>query len=143
MTILIACSAQKRNETMEARDLYQGGMFKLARALAERSGEDYVILSALYGVILPDQVISPYEMSLAHMPKAERDAWGRKCAERLDQLFGVQRRKIVLKSLMGSRYEKPLRDAGVRLQCYLPGQPIGMRLKLMKHAADIGDLPYV
>lgn len=140
--ILIACSAQKRTEPMPARDLYIGGMFKHARALAERSGEDYLILSAKLGVVHPDTIIAPYEKSLADMPAAERKVWGQHCALELERLTGARRRKVLLRSLMGARYETPLMDAGLNIQCYLAGQPIGMRLRLMKHAGTIDDLPY-
>lgn len=48
-----------------ARDTYSGPPFKVNREYAERSGADWVILSAKYGFLRPDDIVpAPYNVTL-------------------------------------------------------------------------------
>ena len=62
---LVACSAAKLTEPAPAKDLYQGQLFRLARAWAERFAARWYVLSALHGVLDPSRVIEPYDLSMA------------------------------------------------------------------------------
>ena len=57
---LIGCSATKRDRPAPARELYQGTLFKLARAWSEAQGLDWYVLSAKHKLVHPDQVLEPY-----------------------------------------------------------------------------------
>lgn len=59
---LIAYSQSKLNTAAQARDLYTGQAFKMARQLAEHTGRPYLILSALYGLVEPMQALAPYNL---------------------------------------------------------------------------------
>ena len=72
---LIACSQSKLDTAAQARDLYTGQAFKMARQLAERTGRRYLILSAFHGLVEPDQVLAPYNLHLASTTKAFRALW--------------------------------------------------------------------
>jgi len=63
--LLISCGKSKRDAASPARDLYTGGLFRAARAHAEALGHPWAILSARHGLVLPDQVIEPYEQRLS------------------------------------------------------------------------------
>ncbi len=74
---VIACSKKKGPSRASSRFLYRGDLFRKSLALSERLYGKTIILSALYGVVDPDQEIAPYEKTLNNMPKAERKAWAR------------------------------------------------------------------
>jgi hypothetical protein len=68
--VIVPCGQSKvwdrspgRGPTL-ARDAYTGGPFKVNRAYAERHGDRWIILSALYGLIAPDFLIpGPYNVT--------------------------------------------------------------------------------
>ncbi len=62
--VILACSQKKAESTQKAQDLYQGSLFKLGRRYAEINHFDFVILSAKYGLIHPDDKIAPYNQRL-------------------------------------------------------------------------------
>ena len=66
--VITSCTAEKLGNTpkvrAKAKDMYQGRMFKLVRRLCERMGWDYVIISAKYGLVFPDEEIQGYEKFL-------------------------------------------------------------------------------
>ncbi|MEM2673748.1 MAG: tRNA-guanine transglycosylase DpdA [Candidatus Bathyarchaeia archaeon] len=55
-----------------ARQMYQGRLFKAVRKYCETMGFDYVIISAKYGLLHPDEVIEGYEMVLKTKEDVER-----------------------------------------------------------------------
>ena len=66
--IIAACSQTKIGNTpnvkAKAKDMYQGRLFKLTRKLSEQMGWEYVIISAKYGLISPEEEIEGYEKYL-------------------------------------------------------------------------------
>jgi hypothetical protein len=48
-----------------AKDLYRSALFRLSRAWAERYADAWAVLSAYHGVVEPDQVIEPYDATVA------------------------------------------------------------------------------
>jgi hypothetical protein len=55
-----------------AKQMYQGRLFKAVRNYCEKMGFDYVIISAKYGLLHPDDVIEGYEMVLRTKEDVER-----------------------------------------------------------------------
>jgi len=89
--ILIGCTKEKLSHAAPARDLYTGRVFRASVAYAEAKGEPWAVLSALHGVVLPDAVIEPYDVTLADRPRAERLSWAGLVAEQLDELGAPSR----------------------------------------------------
>ena len=73
--IIAACSATKLGSTSDtkakAKDMYQGRLFRLTRKLAEKNNWPYVIISAKYGLLLPDDEIEGYEKFLKNKKDVE------------------------------------------------------------------------
>ncbi len=78
VTAFVACSKTKRSRACKARDLYQGNLFKKSITFAEHYYSRVYILSAKYGVVHPDEIIEPYEMTLKSMKFSERKEWSEK-----------------------------------------------------------------
>ncbi len=61
---LISCGAVKAAHAKPARDLFTGAWFKLAAQLIERNSDEWGILSAMHGLVMPYEVIEPYNVGL-------------------------------------------------------------------------------
>jgi len=85
----VACSRLKAVRPMPARDLYISPLFRAARAYAERryGPERWFILSARHGLVRPDQLLAPYDLSLRQLTPTERAAWGDRVAIELTDRF--------------------------------------------------------
>jgi len=75
---IVACSKTKLGHAAPAKDLYTSQLFRAARAYSEASYDRWLILSAMHGLIEPDQIIEPYDVTLARMNASEVTAWGLK-----------------------------------------------------------------
>lgn len=74
--VLISCSKSKLTERAAARELYTGTLFKKSVAWAERHGYEWFVISALHGLLTPDQTIAPYNYSLKQLRGSrERESW--------------------------------------------------------------------
>jgi hypothetical protein len=130
---LIACSARKLDKPAKARDLYKGQAFALATKAA--AGADVLILSALHGAVDPDAVLSPYDVTLADMTKAERAAW---TAATAAQLAPHKGREIVV--LAGANYAAAVEGFG-NVTKPLKGLGIGQQLAKLKSLTAPVQLP--
>ena len=113
--VITSCTAEKLGNTpkvkAKAKDMYQGRMFKLVRKLCERMGWDYVIISAKYGMVFPDEDIEGYEKFLR--TKHDREIVKSKVIPKLSKILsnyngflviaGQNYRKVI-QSLMDERF---------------------------------------
>jgi hypothetical protein len=73
---LVACAAQKLDHPAPARDLYISPLFRKAAAYCEKEYDEWYILSARLGLLDPETVVAPYNVTLNTMPRDERLRWG-------------------------------------------------------------------
>lgn len=81
--VLVACCGKKLPYPAPARELYQSELFRKSRAYAEQHGDEWLILSALHGVVHPDATVAPYDQTLNDMPAEDRRAWSARVARQL------------------------------------------------------------
>jgi hypothetical protein len=73
---LVSCTKLKALGVCRAADLYRRSpLFRGAWEYAGRVAGHRMILSAKYGLLRPDTLVSPYEQTLATAGRAERDGW--------------------------------------------------------------------
>ena len=72
---LVSCVKTKRDTFAPAKDLYVSPWFRKARAVIEKTGDSWRILSAEYGLLHPDENVRPYERTLNAMNVQERREW--------------------------------------------------------------------
>lgn len=115
---LVACCKTKLDHHAQAKDLYTSPWFKLARSYVEsQPNSSWVILSAKFGFVWPDQELAPYDQTLSWESK-QRHQWARFVGSQLaEHIRDIKPEKVVF--LAGSRYSK-------YLACYL-----------QKHTKDI------
>jgi hypothetical protein len=127
---LIACSMSKLDRAAPAAELYTGQAFKLSMKAAKAAGADVLILSALYGVLEPDDIIDPYECYLGGLPAMDRAIWAITTAA---QLAPHRERFAVI--LAGRHYAAACSDFANKREP-LKGLGIGRQLSFLKNATE-------
>ena len=92
MIALVACSATKLPHRAQARELYQGDTFKLVRSILEHPAsrvDDWAILSAKHGLVLPTDALDPYDLYLGDLPREERAAWHERVLGQVARAWGT------------------------------------------------------
>lgn len=73
---IMNCKSLKRDSPTPARDMYdKSAQFRAQRDLFEQVYDGWAVLSAKHGVVLPDEIIEPYDLSM--YSKAQRLKAGR------------------------------------------------------------------
>lgn len=103
---LVACVKVKRPVPAAARDLYCSDWFAKARRYVEQRTDRWYILSAKYGLVHPEEVIAPYELTLNKMRASDRRAWGSRVLQQLHALEYPTDAPVVI--LAGKNYRQPL-----------------------------------
>jgi hypothetical protein len=81
--VLVACAGTKVPRPAPAKDLYVSALFLKSRSYAERVGSRWYILSAKHGLLGPEELVAPYDVTLKDLSRAERRAWAERVFERL------------------------------------------------------------
>ena len=134
--VLVGCVKKKRDYESLAKNLYVSPLWKFRRVYAEQLGCPWYILSAKYGLLLPDDRIKPYDLML----KEKCYEWSQRV---LDKLIA---RELVLKGKKievhaGKHYvefglEEGLQKAGALVHRPLKGYGFGSQLKWYKETLD-------
>ena len=127
---IVSCVGQKQPVPAPAKDLYISPWFRKARAYANSTGWPWFVLSAKHGLVHPDEVIAPYDLTLNRMPVANRRQWANQVLTQLrphlDEVGSVV-------FLAGRRYceflEQPLRSRGLVVSIPMEGLRIGGQLR--------------
>jgi hypothetical protein len=85
---LLGCVKPKHDGACEAKSLYRSPLWQRRRAYAEASSRPWLILSALHGLVEPEQLLEPYDLALTDLPVGERRAWGARVVAALEDRFG-------------------------------------------------------
>lgn len=132
---LVSCVGKKRTAPAPARDLYISEWFTRARKLVEATGSNWFILSARFGLVPPDQVIAPYDVTLNDMPIAARRAWAADVQKQINRAIPPGGQCIVL---AGERYREFLMDfitGRYEVDVPMKGLAIGQQLRWLHLAA--------
>jgi uncharacterized protein DUF6884 len=71
---ILSCSASKREFPTWAENLYASESFFLSRRYAEANFDAWAVLSAKHGLLLPGDIVSPYDRSINSLSQSERKA---------------------------------------------------------------------
>ena len=146
---LIACGARKLDHAAPAGELYTGGLFTAAREYVSSSCDWWAILSARHGLVSPEQILEPYNMTMAERSPAERAGWAGRvdlhlrlghrspAGELLLEPLGYRRPTFVL--LAGELYRRelvPVLERWAAVEVPLEGLGIGSQLGALKRARE-------
>jgi len=73
---LVACCKKKLSVPSRAENLYISPLFRYASLYCKQQYKAWFILSAKYGLLVPDEFIEPYNLTLQDETKLERQKWG-------------------------------------------------------------------
>lgn len=131
---LICCASRKRPSSCPARLLYdESTLFRYSRDYVESYSYPYCILSAKYGLLEPDTVISPYNLTLLNFDTDAHIEWSERVFKQLMENYPNVKK---LHLYTGNAYEKyliPLLEAnGIEYEQYLKHYGIGQKVKWFK-----------
>jgi hypothetical protein len=141
--ILVSCSSKKATLKCEAEEMYTSTLFKSSLSYAKKLQPDVIyVLSAKYGLLSLNEVIKPYNVTLAIAPIANRKeglvvldgtskkAWGVNVIKQLSAVADLQKDQFIF--LAGKAYVKPLKDHLQFVEEPLMGMRQGERMSFLK-----------
>ena len=129
--LLVSCSKSKRvcNKKYKAEDLYNSALFKKSRSYAQNNFSHWYILSAKHGLLSPDTLIKPYNLTLNDMTVTGRKAWSESISLNILKLCTPGTEFNILAGKSYTMYLVPLLcELGYSVQLPLKGLGIGQRL---------------
>lgn len=122
---LIACCKRKAAEPCAARDLYQGALFRKSRAWVERQDGHWFVLSARHGLVLPDQILAPYDLQMHDLNAWQQRSWGARVRLQLQE-HTIDQRPLTI--LAGRAYRDALGLPAAEVVAPLEGLGIGEQM---------------
>lgn len=132
MTVFISCVKKKKPYTTTAENLYDSDFFRSQLSYAKSLNPIKIyILSAKYGVLELNDIVSPYEKTLKTMKVQECYEWGAKVTRQLiDKNFDFDSKVVFL---CGAKYRKPIIHLFTNYETPLEGMGIGKQLQWLKN----------
>ena len=119
---LIACTKSKKNHRYKAIEMYSpSALFRKASSYAIKKYDRVAILSAKYGLLLPEDEINPYELTLKKMSKKERNEWAIRVFEQMKRRLNLSKGDRAFFHA-GKEYRESLipKLIEVGVECYVP-----------------------
>jgi len=128
---LISCSKSKLATEALARELYTGHLFQKAVAWAEHHRYRWFIISALHGLVTPDQTLQPYNFTIKELRKPERESWAYRAISCQLSKYAPSGSHAFL--IMPEPYRRhiqtTLRERGITYENPVEGMGIGQQMK--------------
>lgn len=105
---LVSCAAKKLGHAVPARELYVSQFFRLSLTYALQHCTAVYIASAKHGLLELDQVVEPYDVTLADLTPTQRELWGDAVARGLLDRHRADFATQFLYVLAGTQYVRPL-----------------------------------
>lgn len=126
---LVSCVATKRSDKCAARDLYVSSWFKKVRQHVEAAGIEWYILSAKYGLLHPNQLIEPYELTLNNMSVRDRHNWAHRVQGQFHEQLPGRDRFVLFAGFRYREFLQPLLEAeGAEVKVPMAGLTQGWQL---------------
>lgn len=109
--------------------MYISPLFKYMYIYAKRRCKEVYILSAKYGLLPENAIISPYNKTLNNMPESKKKEWADKVMIQIKKKYDIN--NTVFLFLGGANYIKYLNLPYIKEP--LKGLSMGYRLQYLKH----------
>lgn len=121
---LVACAKTKLNQASH--------LLNLSRTFVERACRDgQSILSAHHGLLLPDEVVAPYDATLTRMPIAARKAWSTRAWTSIRSKWSPEETGFVL---LAGVLDSSAVELSKHVERSLPGVSLAQRASHFKRA---------
>ena len=125
---LISCVKSKESFQAKASLLYTSTLFKkMLEYATKQKPKEIFILSAQYGLLNLDDLISPYEKTLNNMRLQERKEWSKKVISKLSKVTNLKEDHFVF--LAGEKYRQHLLPSLSKYSIPMKGLTFGHQLK--------------
>lgn len=135
---LVSCVKTKADKPKPAKELYISPLFRKSSTYAQKVGDEWYILSAKYGLLSPEQVISPYEKTLRNMGASDRRNWAKRVLKQLTDIVSAGDEIVIL---AGKDYREnlinPLINMGCKISIPMEGLVFGKQLRWLHN--NIGN----
>ena len=135
---LISCSKSKGGHRDLARNVYVSSLYRKSVMVAEAWGLSFSILSAKHGLLDPDEIIEPYDLTLKGASKQFKSEWALKVDKQIRNSIDRKKRLIVL---AGDDYFAPLIEVGkmdpLNFLAPMRGLSLGKRLAFLNQSISI------
>lgn len=137
---LVGCVKQKEPQAMPARSLYRSPLFHGRRAYVERTCSSWFVLSAEHGLVHPDRMLEPYDVTLKDEEPSRRRVWSQQVLADLSDLLG-DLTGAVFEIHAGAAYRdsglvEGLEDRGAVVEVPAEGLGLGQQLHFYGEAAE-------
>jgi hypothetical protein len=130
---LVSCSGPKLRVAAPAWQLYRSQLFRATLALAQRRHDVAYVISAKHELVELDQVIAPYDLTMADIAKEWRTVWGLRVWGSIQNRHLHVDREVYIYA--GKDYAQPIRRAGFHQATFhepLAKMQVGQRLQWLK-----------
>ena len=140
--VLVGCGKAKVKHAAPAKDLYTGALFRKARAWAERVGDEWGILSAKHFLVMPNQVIEPYDRKVHGLSRDYLRQWIWNTNWFIRSRWSLREKGIRFICLAGKDYAQafhsPLLLPSMKIEAEFPleGMGLGRRLQFLGRGSD-------
>lgn len=125
----MSCAKSKKRSRCPAREMYQeSDFFRKAYAYAVKHYDHVAILSAKHGLLLPDEEIDPYDLTLHSMSVARREEWARHVYAQMNDKLAMNEISSVFfhsGAIYREHLSKLLESDGIRCVVPLSGLGVG------------------
>lgn len=132
---LISCSAEKLGRRAPAQELYTSQLFKKSAAWVRQQGiTEWFVISAMYGLVRPEQPLPPYNYTMRNKTPEERAAWNLEIATYLDAWI-PEGEQVEIVLMAGEAYAGwiPMVAPFAKVTQPMQGMQIGERLQFLTH----------
>lgn len=135
---VISCTKLKQEYDCEAKEMYMpSSLFSKAREYVKDGEYDaWFILSAKYGLLLPTEIISPYDQTLNNMKANEIKEWSQNVYSEL-----IKYKPTYIDFYAGEKYRKyliPLLESNGVI-CNIPLKGLGIGQQMQFYNQNRGD----
>jgi uncharacterized protein DUF6884 len=141
--VLVSCVKTKRSHACKAKDRYISTLFRAQREFAERWADEWYVLSALHGLVEPEQIIAPYEKTLTRASVDEKRAWSRRVVETFFERSESKDRVIITAGESYCRFLEPeLLNRGHVVWRPLKGLSMGFQPGRLRSLTSAEQIPW-
>jgi hypothetical protein len=127
---IISCVSKKLEGKHPAKELYVSDLFLKSYAYAIKNYDKVIILSAKYGVVLPEDIIESYELTLNNFSERRKKNWA---YDTYHELIKHLDKEDIVYWHCGENYNKYIRRVIAGKQVFpMKGLGIGRQLKWYK-----------
>jgi hypothetical protein len=135
---LVGCVKEKAHGPREAQDLYLSTLFSGRRSFVERTCDQWWILSAEHGLVHPEHVLAPYDVTLKAVGQSARRLWSTRVLAAIDERV-LPAAGDVFEMHAGAEYRDfglvvGLRARGCVVENPTEGMRLGQQLQFYKQA---------